>query len=428
MGRRYIGIREEIGYTDHNVNKSNRQSPQFIPARCDFKLCCPHGPESELMYIYLHVPFCVSHCIYCDFYVVLEKYGGKEAYVDALCREIELRFAGIDLAEFPQGIQTLYVGGGTPSLLPSTAYRRVFTALNQHLPFAPDAEITLEANPGATRSEMADTPAAYLAVGFNRVSVGVQSFDDAELKKLSRLHSASEAIGFIQRLQATGWDNISIDLMYGIPCQSRESWRETLRQTVALGVQHVSMYGLKVEENTPLEKLTQHAAARGAYPLPEEDDIVEMYHEGLQVLKTAGFIRYEFSNLAQPGRESRHNLNYWNNGDYLALGVAAHGYWQNIRYEGVRDITQYLQNPLSREQVHCPPQERLENAIIFGLRKAAGIHVPSLEAEFGLDFRQRYADILERYTDQFLYWAGDYLQLTEAAIPLSNTILAEFMG
>jgi len=380
------------------------------------------------MYIYLHVPFCVSHCIYCDFYVVLEKYGGKDAYVEAVCREIELRFAGIDPAQFPEGIKTLYVGGGTPSLLSSEAYRKIFAALNRYLPFAPDAEITLEANPGATRSEMADSPKHYRAAGFNRVSVGVQSFNDGELKKLSRLHSAGEAAGFIRRLQAAGWENISLDLMYGIPCQSRESWRETLQQAIELGVQHVSMYGLKVEENTPLERLTRHASARGAYPLPEEDDIVEMYHEGLKALANAGFHRYEFSNLAQPGRESRHNLRYWENGEFLALGVAAHGYWNNRRYENVRDINEYLQNPLAGDSFPCPPQERLENAIIFGLRKANGIHIPSLEAEFGLDFRQRYGRILEKYSPAYLQWQDDHLQLTEAAIPLSNAILAEFMG
>jgi oxygen-independent coproporphyrinogen-3 oxidase len=380
------------------------------------------------MYIYLHVPFCVSHCIYCDFYVVLEKYGGKETYVDAVCQEIDLRFAAINPAKFPQGIQTLYVGGGTPSLLPSSAYQQIFKTLNQYLPFATDAEITLEANPGAKRSEMADSPENYRAAGFNRVSVGIQSFNDVELKKLSRLHSAQEAIQFVQRLQQAGWANISIDLMYGTPCQSRDSWRETLRQAVDLGVQHVSMYGLKVEENTPLEKLTQHAAARGAYPLPEEDDIVDMYHEGLEILGQAGFVRYEFSNLAQPGRQSRHNLNYWDNGDYLALGVAAHGYWEGMRYEGLRDIEQYLQNPLAGEQLPCPPEERLENAIIFGLRKAEGIHIPSLEAEFGFDFRQRYHSILKKYTGAFLHWNREHLHLTEAAIPLSNSILAEFMN
>jgi oxygen-independent coproporphyrinogen-3 oxidase len=379
------------------------------------------------MFIYLHVPFCVSRCIYCDFYVVLEKYGGKEAYVDALCREIDLRFAAINRADFPQGIQTLYVGGGTPSLLASEAYRRIFAALNRYLPFAPDAEITLEANPGARHSEMADAPDKYREVGFNRVSVGIQSFNDAELKKLSRLHSAREAIEFVAGLKQAGWTNISIDLMYGIPVQTMTSWRETLRQAVDLGIQHVSMYGLKVEENTPLDKLTSLQASRGSYPLPEEDDVVAMYYEGLTQLGNAGFRRYEFSNLAQPGRESRHNLNYWNNGDYLALGVAAHGYWQGERYETVREINQYLENPMAGDKVVCPPQERLENAIIFGLRKAEGIHIPALEREFQMDFRRRYAEVLTKFEGDYLIWRDDYLTLAERAIPLSNAILAEFL-
>jgi oxygen-independent coproporphyrinogen-3 oxidase len=379
------------------------------------------------MFIYLHVPFCVSRCVYCDFYVVLEKYGGKEAYVEALCREIELRFAELNLAHFPEGIKTLYVGGGTPSLLSSQAYQRIFQQLNRYLPFSPDAEITLEANPGAHYSEMADTPAAYLAVGFNRVSVGVQSLNNVELKKLSRLHSAEEAIAFLEALKQAGWRNISLDLMYGIPSQTPESWGETLREVAMLDIQHVSMYGLKVEENTPLEKLTTLRAAKGRYILPEEDDVVSMYFEGLQSLKNAGFHRYEFSNLAKPGCESRHNLNYWNNGDYLALGVSAHGYWQNLRYENVRDLTQYLANPLAGESQDCPPCERLENAIIFGLRKSSGIHIEALEREFELDFRKKYAPVLKKYQGEYLELQGDWLILKESAIPVSNAILADFL-
>lgn len=388
------------------------------------KLClCYNGA----MFIYLHVPFCVSRCVYCDFYVVLEKYGGKDAYIDALCREIDLRFAGINPAEFPNGIQTLYVGGGTPSLLSSLAYQRIFRQLNRYLPFAPDAEITLEANPGAKYSEMADTPEAYLKVGFNRVSVGVQSFNPLELKKLSRLHSAEEAIAFLTHLQKAGFQNISLDLMYGIPLQTTESWQETLRQAIALNVQHVSMYGLKVEENTPLEKLTALQTSRGSYPLPEEEAIVSMYFDGLETLKKAGFERYEFSNLAKAGKQSRHNLNYWDNGDYLAFGVAAHGYWKNKRYEGLRDISKYLENPLAGEIYDCPPEDRLENALIFGLRKAEGVDVAALEREFNIDFRKQYAAVLQKFEGEFLTLIDGKLILKESAIPVSNAILAEFL-
>lgn len=372
------------------------------------------------MFIYLHVPFCRSKCIYCDFYVTLAKHGGQEAYVDAVCREIEARFAEISPADFPDGIQTLYVGGGTPSLLPVSAYERIFQTLNRFLPFAPDAEITLEANPG---SEMIDLPEAYRSLGFNRISVGVQSLDDTELKKLSRIHTALEAQSFIRSLQAAGWDNISLDLMYAIPLQTLESWRETLRQAIELNVQHVSMYGLKVEEETPLDRLV----GMGAYPLPDEDANVAMYFEGLRLLEAAGFRRYEFSNLARPGFESRHNLNYWNNGDFLALGVSAHGYWQGRRYENVRDLAQYLENPIAGSGHDCTGQERLENAIIFGLRKAEGIDLAALNAEFGIDFQKRYETILKKYSPDFLRLSGDRLTLPESAIPLSNAVLAEFL-
>lgn len=378
------------------------------------------------MYIYLHVPFCVSRCIYCDFYVVLEKYGGQDAYVDAVCREIEARFSTINPANFPEGIQTLYVGGGTPSLLPATAYRRIFAALNRYLPFAADAEMTLEANPGARQSEMADDPARYLEVGFNRISVGVQSFDDVELKKLSRVHSAEEAKQFIGGLQRAGWKNISLDLMYALPCQTPESWHRTLETAIALGVQHVSMYGLKVEENTPLERLAEHHA--GVYPIPDDEANVAMYFAGLALLEAAGYQRYEFSNLARPGYASRHNLNYWNNGEFLALGVSAHGYWEGTRYETVRDLQAYLTDPLAGERHRVLPEESLENAIIFGLRKAEGIDVASLERLHGIDFRQRYADVLSRFEGEFLRFEGDRLVLLEGGIPLSNTILAEFLN
>jgi oxygen-independent coproporphyrinogen III oxidase len=379
------------------------------------------------MYIYLHVPFCVSRCIYCDFYVVLEKYGGKDAYVDAVCREIDLRFGSIDSSHFANGIQTLYVGGGTPSLLSADAYRRIIECLNRYCLFASDAEITLEANPGARHSEMADDPARYLEVGFNRVSVGVQSFNNTELKKLSRLHSSEEAVAFIRRLQAAGWQNISLDLMYGIPLQTMDSWRQTLRQTIDLGLQHISMYGLKIEENTPLDRLTALQSSRGSYPLPNEDDVVAMYYEGLNCLTDAGFERYEFSNMAQPGCASRHNLNYWNNGDYLALGVAAHGYWQGMRYETVRDIKTYIEDPLAGESALCPMHERLENAIIFGLRKTEGLDISALESEFGIDFHQKYSAVLKKYEGAFLVFDHERLKLTEQAIPVSNAILADFM-
>lgn len=378
------------------------------------------------MHIYLHVPFCPSRCIYCDFFVVLEKHGGQAAYVDAVCREIERRFEALSVQErWPDGIRTLYVGGGTPSLLCVEDYRRIFETLNRRLPFHPQAEMTLEANPGGQRAGMADDPAAYRELGFNRISVGVQSLNDAELKKLSRLHSAEEAENFIRQLKQAGWQNISIDLMYGLPLQTLDSWRKTLRRAIALNVPHISMYGLKVEEDTPLARLA--GLPGGGYAVPDDELSVAMYFEALEWLRAAGFERYEFSNLARPGYASRHNLNYWSQGEWLALGPSAHGYLDGVRTENVRDLIAYLNDPCLDTRHAVSSEEQLENAIIFGLRKAEGINVPALEQTFGIDFRQRYKLILARYADDFLEWKGDSLRLRESAIPLSHTVLAEFL-
>ncbi len=368
------------------------------------------------MYLYLHVPFCLSRCVYCDFYVVLEKYGGHAAYVQALRSEIQRR-----LSQFPTTlIQTLYVGGGTPSLLTANDYRQIFETVRQYAEFAPGAEITLEANPEALK----DSPERYLEVGFNRLSVGIQSLNNVELKRLSRIHTAEMAEIFIKNTQKAGFANISVDLMYGIPGQSRSSWQETLDRVVALGVQHVSMYGLKVEPNTPLNRLV----AFEAYGLPQEEETVEMYFQALQFLEISGFRRYEFSNLAQPGYESHHNLNYWNNGDYHAFGVSAHGYVNGQRYETVRDLTAYLENPLAGEVYLEPLQERLENALIFGLRKSEGVDIAAIESEFQIDFRQQYQQRLAKYLDEgYLLLENGILRLSPQAIPVSNTILSEFL-
>ncbi len=373
------------------------------------------------MHIYLHSPFCKSHCIYCDFYIVLEKYGGKDAYVDAVCEEIKLRWQNrSDLAP----ITTLYIGGGTPSLLSAPQYQKILTTFKQFTAFAPDAEITMEANPTGeqTHEVMASSAQDYTDIGINRWSVGVQSFNDNELKTLSRGHDSQSAKGFIAYLQASGANNISIDLMYGVPQQTQTSWQQTLDETTKLGIQHVSMYGLKVEENTPLNQLQRYSE----YTLPDDDQTVDMYEAGMSHLKQYGFDRYEFSNLAQLGRESQHNLCYWNNVPFWAFGVAAHGYMDGARYENVRDIIRYIENPLDGEKYTETTQERLENTIIFGLRKAEGIHLPTVNNTFEIDFEAKYQAVLARFEDCFERKSG-YLRLSEKAIAVSNTVLLEFL-
>lgn len=371
------------------------------------------------MFIYIHIPFCLSHCIYCDFYVTLAKHGGQAAYVESLLREIEIRFE----RQPPSGeaIQTVYFGGGTPSLLNAGDYVRIFDKLKTYADFAPDAEITLEANPNA----MAGDPESYLEAGFNRISVGVQSFVDLELKKLSRIHTAQEASDFIRHLQTSGYQNISLDLMYGIPLQTMASWRETFRETLSLGIQHISMYGLKVEETTPLHRL----ATFESYRMPFEDETVEMYFEAVEAFEAAGFNAYEISNLAQPGLESRHNLNYWNNGYFYGFGAGAHGYVNELRTENIRDLASYLTHPITgSSSATCSQKEKMENAIMLGLRKSEGINIEKISEEFGFDFLTRFGFILDKFKPlAFLKLEDNMLSLTREAIPISNSIMAEFI-
>ena len=361
---------------------------------------------------------------------MLSKHGGQDTYVDTLCREINLRLK--NKPNLPP-IETLYIGGGTPSLLSASDYQRVFDTLRQYTRFAPNAEITLEANP----LHLKDNPADYLSAGVNRLSIGVQSLNNDELKRLSRAHSAQQAVDFVKHMQQGGFNNISIDLMYGLPGQSLKSWRETLQQVIALDIQHVSMYGLKVENNTPLEHL-QHFER---YQIPEDDDTVAMYFKALSMLEEAGYQQYEFSNLALSHNfespegdsiadyRSKHNLNYWQNGEYYAFGASAHGYIDGTRYETVRDLERWLANPLAGEYRPCLPKEQLENALIFGLRLRGGVDITALEKQYAIDFKSRFGSILEKYQPLGLMEVdGHWLKLTKAAIPLSNSILADFIN
>ncbi len=374
------------------------------------------------MFIYTHVPFCLSHCIYCDFYVQLEKYGGKTGFMDSLLNEFtqRLKMQQVIPAEGHHALDSLYVGGGTPSLLQASELRRLIQAVLKYTELTALSELTLEANPGA----MKDSPERYLDIGFNRVSVGVQSFNNTELRRLSRIHRAEDAVVFIKNLKTAGFENISIDLMYGLPDQTLDSWRQTLEQTLKLDVSHVSMYGLKVEEGTPLERLV----AMGAYPMPNEETHVAMYFEGITMLKSAGFEHYEFSNFARSGCVSRHNLNYWDNGEFLALGPSAHGYMNEVRYETVRDLAGWKTNPLAGTRHKCSPKEQLENALIFGLRKRKGVHITELEMRHQINFHERYGHILKKYEAENCFHLKDgYLRLNLSAIPVSNALLAEFL-
>lgn len=372
------------------------------------------------MFIYIHMPFCLSHCIYCDFYVELKATDDRRSrYLKALKQEISF-YLGSMSEPLPE-IQTLYIGGGTPALFTATEIEDLLKTVTQHTSFASDAEITLEANPEGTASPLRD----YAMLGINRLSVGIQSMQPNELKRLSRVHSREQVFRFFDFIAQSGFHNISIDLMYGIPEQTQASWLNTLQQILTLPITHISMYGLKVEENTALAKLIQ----QGRMSTPPDDDAVDMYFEGIRYLEANGFEQYEISNFSRPGYASQHNLCYWNNEPFWGFGVSAHGYMNHIRYENPRNLEQYLEMPTVRTEEHpCCSQEQLENAIIFGLRKREGIDIQALENQYGICFKERYEKSLARYFDNdYLLQKDGKLFLTQKAIPISNEILATFI-
>jgi oxygen-independent coproporphyrinogen-3 oxidase len=363
----------------------------------------------------------------------LIKYGGVDAYVSAVCREIHQTFQDLHTPDSKTAyshpetllspLKTLYIGGGTPSLLSPNQYEPILQALRSTWGFSNNLEFTIEFNPNHVVAPLE----AYRDLCVNRVSVGIQSFQPQELKRLSRSHTGQEAQAFVKKLQNAGFENISIDLMYGLPEQTLTTWEETLKIVMDLGIQHVSMYGLKVETGTPLEKLLPYAA----YHLPDDETTVSMYEVGIQQLESAGFISYEFSNLAQPGYESRHNLNYWDNGPYLGLGPGAHGYLPPYRTENRRDLSSYSQaETVLQERTVCSPQESLENALIFGLRKRVGVNILGLEKQYGIVFQSHFKDWIEKYwPDGWICWHPEtgQLSLSAKAIPVSNSILSDLL-
>ena len=371
--------------------------------------------------VYIHVPFCRSRCLYCDFVVVLDKYGGHEAYVEALCQEIRLKTASQAFAS-KEPLKTLYVGGGTPTLLSAQAYQRLFEALAKVGLLVDDhTEVTLEANPDDWR----DAPELYLDAGFNRVSLGAQSLEEPLLKKLSRRHSPETVFEKIDQLRHAGFNNISVDLMYGLPFQGLDDWKSTLEKLIYLDIPHVSAYGLSLHQSTPLNTLVQ----KGAYPLPDDEATVQMYDLARLRLEEAGYVAYEFSNFAKPGFESRHNLAYWENKNWWAFGVGAHGKIDGIRAENTPDFKTYLENPLTTEHIVDSEAEQLENSIIFGLRLAKGLDWEALQEQFSQKLLDNAFKIIQKWqTRGVLSCHTGRVRLLPAYIANSNTVLSDFMG
>ena len=330
--------------------------------------------------IYIHIPFCKSRCKYCDFFSTTHLQKQAE-YVEALLAEWQIR-----QHEATEPIHTIYIGGGTPSTLDTAALARILQAIlstcTDHRPH----EITIEANPGDITLEKAQT---WRAMGINRLSMGVQSFQDHLLQLIGRRHNANQAIQAVQLAQAAGFDNISIDLMYALPDQTMQMWQQDVQQALSLGVQHISSYGLIYEEGTVLTTLLEH----GQIEAVDEDTEMQMYDYLVEKLTANGFIHYEVSNFALQNRHSRHNSSYWNDTPYIGLGAGAHSYDGQQRQWNISDLDTYIERAMARnlqpEIETLTPEQKHTERIMLGLRTCQGVPKDMINISKALPYLQQ---------------------------------------
>jgi oxygen-independent coproporphyrinogen-3 oxidase len=388
--------------------------------------------------LYLHIPFCQSICSYCNFNRGLLDHDLKTRYVDAL--EQEIRGAGNG-----RGADTVFFGGGTPSLLEPDEVARLLSACRDGFALTPDAEVTLETNPETASAARLE---AFRRAGVTRLSFGVQSFEDDELARLGRRHSAARAIEAVRAAQATRFESVSFDLMFWLPGQSAASWARTIAQAVALAPDHLSLYLLELYPNAPLKEAMARAAAgvplgasrpafdrasAMAWAQASDDDAADMYLAALADLDQAGFDQYEISNVARPGHASRHNVKYWQGGNWRGFGCGAHSTVDGVRWKNVASTTDYVDRvrigrPVSIDERTLSEQERLEEALFTGLRLAAGVDGRNILTRFGVDPWARYGASLAPHVGAGLMWKiGDQFGLTRSGMLVANEILMTFV-
>lgn len=367
--------------------------------------------------LYLHLPFCAAKCRYCDFASYPGRGDAWSAYLSALAEEWRQWLPKLESAE----IATVFFGGGTPSLLPAKAMERLLGEILDSGRVRADAEITMEANPGTVSP---DKLRRLRRAGVNRLSLGAQSFSDALLRSLGRIHRASDIADAVAMAQDADFDNLNLDLMYALPGQSLSDWRETLDAAMALCPEHLSAYSLIVEPGTPL-----HAdVERGAVSLPDEDETMAQQRETVGRLAAGGYGRYEISNYARPGFECRHNLVYWNRGDYLGLGCAAHSLMDGERFENPRSLEEYLAGARRLNREKLTRADAMEETLMLSTRTTRGMSLRAYAEDFGVDFEKAHEKKLRRLVQLGLVRLEDgFLRLTEKGMELQNAVVVELM-
>lgn len=395
--------------------------------------------------IYVHIPFCAKKCAYCDFLSFPGNMRMRREYTDKLLEEIRIQSSFV--REYQ--VDTIFLGGGTPSVLDVTDITAIMGTLKEHYDIAPDAEITIEVNPGTVKMEGL---VAYREAGINRVSMGLQSADDTELRYLGRIHTYDEFLKSFQRVRMAGFTNVNVDLISAIPGQTPESWRNTLKKTAMLKPEHISAYSLIVEEGTPFYdrygghvemesyEMSQEERRRlMALPdLPDEDTEREMYYMTRNCLAEQGYERYEISNYARPGFECRHNVGYWTGTGYLGLGLGASSYLEGCRFHNTSDFQSYVSAHFDDEAEFCQAlrqdmeqlsvKSKMEEFMFLGLRLTRGVSVEGFITRFGQSIRNVYGGVIDKLEREgLLEHKNGYYRLTERGLDLSNYAMSLFL-
>lgn len=373
--------------------------------------------------LYVHVPFCEQICHYCDFNKFFLKNQPIDEYLDLCAREMSLTRERFSATE---DIQTIYVGGGTPTSLTTEQLQRLLNSIRSHFPFAQSLEWTVEVNPGSADEEKL---AMLKEMGVNRLSIGAQTFDPRLLKEINRDHEAGDVERTVNLSHEAGIHNLSLDLMFGLPNQTMEQWKATLKEACTLPIQHVSAYSLKVEEKTVFYQLLR----KGKLPLPAQELEAAMYEELCHRLTENNFNQYEISNFAKDGLASQHNLTYWNNNEYYGIGAGAHSYMQGVRRANHGPLPKYMK-ALSDcelpylEEHKVTKKEKMEEQMFMGLRKLEGVPVEDFKERFNIDVHEVFSTAIEELkASSLIEEKNQHIRLTDKGLLLGNEVFEKFL-
>lgn len=395
--------------------------------------------------IYVHIPFCARKCAYCDFLSFPGNQQMQREYTDQLLEEIVQQSARAEEYQ----VTSVFIGGGTPSILNVVDMNAILSSLKERFEILPDAEITMEINPGTVTGEALSS---YRSAGVNRISMGLQSADDKELEYLGRIHTYGEFLKSFQQVRMAGFDNVNVDLISAIPGQTLESWKNTLKKVTMLKPEHISAYSLIVEEGTPFYDRYGEHVEMGDYSmsteerrrlmslpdLPEEEAEREMYYRTQEFLKEQGYERYEISNYSKKGYECRHNIGYWTGREYLGLGLGASSYMNGCRFHNTTNFKEYCKAELNQEEIfqsvlrqefeRLTIEEKMEEYMFLGLRMMQGVSSRGFISNFGQNMRNVYGPVLDHMVKSGLMeWKDGYYRLTLRGIDFSNYVMSQFL-